>query len=154
MASDTSNILPMLIEKDISIYMYDIDVMGIVNNIVYIRWFEDLRTCFLDRFCPLQEMLRDGIAPVLLQTTVQYRSPLTIHDRPKGRIWVDEMGKARWRVALDISVGDRICCEGIQEGSVIDLSTKRPVRLPKTLIDQYRQECVSDSTANRNAACR
>ena len=33
----------LIAEKEITINAYDIDARGIVSNIVYIRWFEDLR---------------------------------------------------------------------------------------------------------------
>jgi acyl-CoA thioester hydrolase len=46
---------PMLVELEIKIKAYDIDVMGIVSNIVYVRWFEDLRTLFLIHFYPLRK---------------------------------------------------------------------------------------------------
>ncbi|MGO9114694.1 MAG: hypothetical protein ACLP9L_36220 [Thermoguttaceae bacterium] len=31
---------------------YDIDVVGVVSNIVYVRWMEDLRLAMLDRDSP------------------------------------------------------------------------------------------------------
>ncbi len=34
-------------EKEIEVNGYDIDAMGVVSNIVYIRWFEILRTAFI-----------------------------------------------------------------------------------------------------------
>jgi acyl-CoA thioester hydrolase len=33
----------MLVELELPIRTYDIDFAGIVSNIVYIRWLEDLR---------------------------------------------------------------------------------------------------------------
>jgi len=50
MKGKTQSVRPMLIQKPLKINGYDIDVMGIVSNIVYIRWFEDLRFEFLDRY--------------------------------------------------------------------------------------------------------
>ena len=32
----------LVAEREIEVNNYDIDAMGIVSNIVYIRWFEDL----------------------------------------------------------------------------------------------------------------
>ena len=37
----------LVAERNFEVNGYDIDAMGIVSNIVYIRWFEDLRTDFI-----------------------------------------------------------------------------------------------------------
>jgi len=39
----TPPIRPFLIEVPLPVRTYDIDFAGIVSNIVYIRWLEDLR---------------------------------------------------------------------------------------------------------------
>jgi hypothetical protein len=47
---------------------YDIDYAGIVSNIVYIRWLEDLRLALLDQHVPLESFvtgLFPGLAPPL-----------------------------------------------------------------------------------------
>ena len=45
---------------------YDVDFAGIVSNIVYVRWLEDLRLELLARTCPLARLVAEGIGPVLL----------------------------------------------------------------------------------------
>src|SRR4028119_726672 len=71
---------PLEIELSFPVKTYDIDFAGIVSNIVYIRWLEDLRLEILDAYLPLQKMLEDGIAPILLQTQIEYKQPITIFD--------------------------------------------------------------------------
>ena len=44
--------------KEIEVNNYDIDAMGIVSNIVYIRWFEDLRTIILNEYMTFSEMMK------------------------------------------------------------------------------------------------
>jgi acyl-CoA thioester hydrolase len=56
---------PLEVELVLPVKTYDIDFAGIVSNIVYIRWLEDLRLEMLDAYLPLQKMLEDGIAPIL-----------------------------------------------------------------------------------------
>src|SRR5690349_12582585 len=52
---------------------YDIDYAGIVSNIVYIRWLEDLRLELLERAYPLDRLVAGGLGPVLLETRIAYR---------------------------------------------------------------------------------
>ena len=40
----------LIVDTEIEVNGYDIDAMGIVSNIVFIRWFEDLRTIFINQY--------------------------------------------------------------------------------------------------------
>ena len=127
----------MNIDMPFAVRAYDIDAMGIVSNIVYVRWFEDLRTAFLEKYHPLRDILAAGITPILSHTDIYYRSPITIQDQPMGTSWIEAMGRSKWRMGFEISVGDRVCCTGIQEGIFIDLATRRPCAAPQRLTEAY-----------------
>ncbi len=86
------------VQKDFKIHAFDIDVMGIVSNIVYIRWFEELRTLLLDEHWSLQSMIKNKVAPVLAKTEIEYKCPLTIYDSPTGYAWLSELGRAKWKM--------------------------------------------------------
>ena len=45
----------LVAEKEIEVNNYDIDAMGIVSNIVYVRWFEDLNSIYQSTY----ELFRD-----------------------------------------------------------------------------------------------
>jgi acyl-CoA thioester hydrolase len=139
MKGKTQPVRPMLIHKPLKINGYDIDVMGIVSNIVYIRWFEDLRFEFLDRYWPFENMLKSNRSPVLSTTHVKYRYPLTIYDRPFGMLWISDLGRAKWTVSIEIATEERINCTGTQTGYFLDLTTKRPVPLPTELRKEYER---------------
>ena len=119
---------------------YDIDVMGIVHNLVYVRWFEDLRTRFLDLYWPLDGMLRDQQCPTILTTHAEYKVPLTIFDKPVGRLWLSEVGTVRWKISAEITTEQAIHCLGWQEGIFLDLKKRKPVRLPQPLLDKYQAD--------------
>jgi acyl-CoA thioester hydrolase len=50
---------PFEVEIPLPVRTYDIDFAGIVNNIVYIRWLEDLRLEMLARYFPLADQLNN-----------------------------------------------------------------------------------------------
>jgi acyl-CoA thioester hydrolase len=133
----------MLIEADIRIKAYEIDSLGIVSNIEYIRWFEDLRHLFLDKYYPYDRMVRDKISPVLLKTEAEYKSALTIHDAPRGRLWVTSFGAFKWEMAFEIATEGKIHCLGKQKGCFLDLETQRPAPSPAILLDRFQEELKS-----------
>lgn len=135
-----SEFRPLLVEKPIQIHGYDIDVMGIVSNLVYPRWFEELRTRFLELYWPLDGMLRQQLCPSIVTTHVEYKAPLTIFDKPLGRLWVTEIGKVRWRVAFEIVTEQTVHCTGYQDGIILDLEKRKPSRLPKHIVDRYEED--------------
>lgn len=127
----------MQVELPIKIHGYDIDLMGIVNNIVYLRWFEHLRQEFLDQFWPLENMLKENQSPILHKTSLEYKKPLTIYDKPNGRLWLSSVKHARWVVDIEIEQNGEIHAAGQQSGFFFDMANKRPVLLPKGLIRQF-----------------
>ncbi|KAB7672471.1 acyl-CoA thioesterase [Bacillus sp. B1-b2] len=130
----------MLMEEELKINGYDIDVMGIVSNIVYVRWFEDLRMAFLDKFYPFDEMFSLKISPILIQTECQYQKYLTIFDKPVGRCWVTYLGDKKWEMEFEIVTADYTHCIGKQSGLFYDLNIKKTTDVPKRLIEQYTKE--------------
>ncbi len=130
----------MLVEKEIDIKVYEIDVMGIVNNVVYIKWFEDLRHAFLDKYSSYQEMIKEGKSPILIKTEANYLTPLTIYDKPKGRIWASKVGRTKWEMKFEITSGEVINCTGTQTGCYYDIRNKVPTSIPDKIVDSYNRE--------------
>lgn len=127
----------MQIGAEIPIKAYDIDSMGIVSNIVYIRWFEDLRHLFLDRYYPYEKMMGEGISPMLMKTEAEYKQPLAIGDKPEGRLWVRNMGRFKWEMGFEIYSGEVVHCAGVQKGCFFDLKGKKIAPCPDSLIGEY-----------------
>lgn len=128
---------PLLLEKDIQVHGYDIDVLGIVSNIVYVRWFEDLRMHFLDTYYPFQELYQENKSPVLANTKVEYKYPLTIMDQPKGNVWLSNVSKSKWECSFEIRTANKMHAVGVQDGYFIDIDRKRPTRIPDRFIELY-----------------
>jgi acyl-CoA thioester hydrolase len=116
---------------------YDIDFAGVVNNIVYVRWLEDLRLEILSRYCPLNEQLNNGVAPVILQTKIDYKRPIKIADSPIGKMWIETMESLRWTVNAEIIVHDKIAALGQQVGIFVNLQNNKPIRMPAELKQKY-----------------
>ena len=120
-------------EQKLPIRTYDIDFAGIVSNIVFIRWLEDLRLGLMDQAYPLIRALAEDVAPILLMTRISYRRPVTIGDSLIGRIWVAALGRVRWRLVAEFMVGAAVHVAAEQEGLFMRLSTRRPIAIPEPI---------------------
>ena len=120
-------------ELPLRIQTYDIDFAGIVSNIVFIRWLEDLRLGLMDEAYPLVQALADDVAPILTATRIAYRRPVTIADKLLGRMRVAGLGRVRWRLAAEFTVAGAIHAEADQEGLFMRLSTRKPIAIPEPI---------------------
>jgi acyl-CoA thioester hydrolase len=123
----------LLVTLPIRVNTYDIDVADHVNNTVYIRWLEDLRLEFLRIYYPLERLIEDGSMPIIHATEIVYHRSITLFDKPEGRMWCAEMGRATFRLEAEFVVEDRICATAAQRGILLRTGTTRPVRLPAEL---------------------
>ena len=120
-------------EMALPIRTYDIDFAGIVSNLVFVRWLEDLRLGLMAQSLPLEAALAQGIAPLLLETHIRYHRPVVIGDRLLGRMRVAELGRVRWRLAARFIVGEVLRAEAEQHGIFVRLATRRPIAIPEPI---------------------
>jgi acyl-CoA thioester hydrolase len=124
-------------EMPLRIQTYDIDFAGIVSNIVFVRWLEDLRLELMAQSYPLIQALAEDVAPVLISTRIAYRRSVTITDKLLGRMRLAGLGRVRWRLAAEFTVDGVICADAEQEGLFMRLSTRRPVAIPEPIRRRY-----------------
>jgi acyl-CoA thioester hydrolase len=130
---------PLEIELNIAVRTYDIDFMGIVSNIVYIRWLEDLRLKFLDEHFQLEKQLKQGYSPILAGTDIEYKRPIKLHDQVIGRIWIGSLGKLKWSLQGEILANNQLAAVATQKGAFISLENNRPVAIPMELHNKYQE---------------
>ena len=129
----------LLVEHPIRVFPYDIDGMFVVSNTVYIKWFEQLRTYFLDKYLPFETIMAQRISPVLQKTIVEYKRPITIHDSPIGKVWIQHLGRAKWQCNFEIWVGEKLHTTGEQYGYFYHIDRKRVVPVPEELTIAYEK---------------
>ena len=128
---------PFEIELTIPVCTYDIDFAGIVSNIVYIRWLEDLRFKLLDEHLPLDRQVEQGYAPILTETQIEYKRSIKLFDRVVGRLWVSNLGRIKWTVQAEIITNNQLAAKATQMGAFVSLDNNRPIPIPEELLHKY-----------------
>ncbi|MBI2435504.1 MAG: acyl-CoA thioesterase [Candidatus Hydrogenedentes bacterium] len=129
---------PLLVTLPLKVQTYDIDFAHHVNNAVYIRWLEDLRMEVLRQYCPLRGLMADGVVPILASTNIVYKKSIELFDEPVGSMWCVQMGRATLTLHSEICIGEEVCATATQRGIMLYIGTTRPARIPKSLVQQYR----------------
>jgi acyl-CoA thioester hydrolase len=111
---------------------YDIDAAGVLNNIVYVRWLEDLRNLFAEKILPIDQAYLRGIAPALSRTEVDYLAAVQFPDRLEGQMGMLEHGRAKFVLSAEFRSQARgfVTVRARQIGVFVDIKTLRPVALP------------------------
>lgn len=142
MAEPLKQMRPFEVELTFPVKTYDVDFAGILSNIVYIRWLEDLRVAAIAAYHPLTAIFKDGIVPIVLQTSIEYKKPINMFDLPIGRMWMSEMKRLRWKFNAEFVANGNLAAIAEQSGCFIDLSSRKPVPIPAQLTEEYAMQTV------------
>jgi len=117
--------------EKLEIYAYDVDYMGIVHNIVYLRWLEKIRTDFLNEYYDLSDVIKTGITPIIAKTEATYMKPVHMTDEAVAYFQVEDIGRSRWIISMEIKVQDEIHFRADQVGMFYDMNKQKPARTPE-----------------------
>ena len=90
---------------------------------------------FLDKYYPFDEMFRQKVSPILIQTESVYKHYLTIFDKPIGRCWVTYLDDKRWEMEFEIVTREKIHCFGKQSGLFYHLEKKETAPVPNMWVE-------------------
>ncbi len=114
-----------ILEVPIEVKSYDIDVAQHVNNIVYIRWMEDLRLKWLKNFLPFDQLMSENIFPILRSTNIEFKREIKIFDKPIGKIWIADLRRSIFTINFEFINNGKIAAFGTQRGVLYNTKTKR-----------------------------
>ena len=121
------------VRHSLTVMTYDIDFAGVVSNITYTRWLEDLRNLFAEQTLSVGDAFRRGIGPALTRTEIDFLAPVRFPDTVIGRMWLDELGPARWVLVAEFcsEASGTVAVRARQTGLPVSLQPFRPVPLPE-----------------------
>jgi len=131
------SIRPLEVVIPIIVRSYDIDFAGIVSNIVYLRWMEDLRMKFLEEHLPLDAQMEAGFVPALTHTEIFYHRQTRLFESVIGRSWLKDLTRTTWTLAGEFTVNGEVVATARQTGAFIRLETGKPVRTPLEMREKF-----------------
>lgn len=100
---------------------YEIDIAGHVNNIVYVKWLEDLRCKFFEQFFPIDSLLAQNLYPVITSTNISYKRQLKLGDKPTGFIWTQDIKHNVMTLKIKFIINEKICVQAEQKCILLNL---------------------------------
>jgi acyl-CoA thioester hydrolase len=115
----------------------DFDANGHVNNVVYVRWIQDIATAHWRTRIDAEAQGR--WAWVLLRHEIDYRRPLLPGETAFARTWVGPCRGPRFIRFVRIDGPDgEICAQASSDWCLIDAATRRPARVPAAIVEALR----------------
>jgi acyl-CoA thioester hydrolase len=81
-------------ELPIAVQPADIDEMGHVNNVVYVRWVQDAAVAHWRSLAPAED--QEKLFWVVLRHEIDYKQPAYKHDAIVARTWVGEASRVKF----------------------------------------------------------
>lgn len=107
----------------------EMDALGHVNNVVYLRWFESARMAYFARIGYADSAASDGHGPILHSTTARFRSPIEWPDEVIVATRISEVGEDRFTMEYRVwsRAQDRLAAEG--SGIVVSYDYRRRTKI-------------------------
>lgn len=117
-------------KTDIQVLPEDIDDLGHVNNVVYVRWAQEVASRHWSRYAG---DLAEQYLWVVLRHELDYRRPAFLNDTLIGETWISSFHGVKSVRRVNIVRGDDILCEVNTTWCLLDRITRRPTRIPQAL---------------------
>ena len=116
----------------------DIDENGHVNNVVYLRWAQELGVAHWRSVAPPEALAT--WAWIALRHEVDYRRALLPGETAHGRTWVAEAAEGpRFNrfIRIDAAPGTAMCAQIVTTWVLIERATGRPRRVPEWILEAF-----------------
>lgn len=117
------NLFPVKANLSFTVHTYDIDAAGHVNNIVYIRWLEDLRNKIVESTFGFKHLFETNHYFVVVTTEAKYRRQINLYDKPEGEMTMTGMKHGIYELKAVITVDGKTSFTAVQKCVVMNTLT-------------------------------
>ncbi|SDL78764.1 acyl-CoA thioesterase [Maricaulis salignorans] len=116
----------------------DFDELGHVNNVVYLRWVQDMAVTHWHAVAT-PEMIEAEVW-IALKHTIEYRDPILPGESAEIRTWLGEVRGPRFDRHVDIRKpgAKRFSARAVTEWCRINRATRRPMRIGRDVLDLFQ----------------
>lgn len=114
----------------------DIDELGHVNNVVYLRWVQETATAHWRAVA--SAAMQDRWLWVVLRHEIDYRKAALPGDAVHGRTWVGKAQGVRFDRFVDIRRDDEVLARARTVWCLIDSLNRRPHRIGVDIVELFQ----------------
>ena len=118
----------------------DIDALGHVNNVAYVRWIQDVAVAHW--LSVTTEDVREKYTWMLTRHEIDYKKQTFENEEVTVTTWVGEPTRVSWERFTEIRRGDDLLVKARSIWCLIDRKTLRPIRIREDLVKRLREGAV------------
>ena len=122
-------------EMAIAVAPEDIDVMGHVNNVVYVRWVQDVAVAHWQAGATREQ--QNAIAWVVVRHEIDYKRPAMPGDTVVARTWVGTATAQTFERHTEILRNGKVLVRARTLWCPVDIRSGRPLRVPQQVRDRF-----------------
>ncbi len=128
----------MISPAKIQVRFADCDLMGHVNNAVYLSYFEMTRMHYFEHLLGKQwDWNKNGV--LLRKNEVEYFRPVYLHDEPEISLFTEHIGTKSCTLAYELFVNGVLCTTGRSVLVSFDSTSMQTTELSEPLINALKK---------------
>ena len=128
----------MIQPAKIQVRFRDCDLMGHVNNAVYLSYFEQARMHYFEKLIGADwDYKKDGI--LLVKNEVTYLKPVLLHDIPEITLNLENLGNKSVTLGYELKVDNELRCTGMSKLVCFDFTTQQTVPVYPKMKEAFQQ---------------
>jgi acyl-CoA thioester hydrolase len=117
---------------EIQVRFIDLDVLGHVNNAVYLSYFEMARVHYFKELLGENwDWRKNGL--LLVRNEVDYLAPILLHQKPLISIYVEEIGIKSFKLKYEIHIENKLHTVGFSTLVCFDALLNRTIAIPSKM---------------------
>jgi acyl-CoA thioester hydrolase len=130
---------PARFERGFPVAAEDIDELGHVNNVVYLRWVQEIAVAHWRAAAPAE--LQADVVWVVLRHEIDYKRPARAGDMVVGRTWVGEATGSRFERFTEFVRGaePEVLARARSVWCPLNVRTGRPRRIDPAMHDYFSE---------------
>ena len=123
---------------EIQIRFSDVDVMGHVNNAVYLSYFEYTRLYYFEELVgPQWNWIEQGI--LLVKNEVEYLKPLLLKDKATIEMSIGEIGNKSFTFHYELRVNDLVYTKALSTLVCYNSKESKTISIPEKMKYSFSQ---------------
>lgn len=114
---------------EIQVRFADLDVLGHVNNSVYLSYFEMTRVHYFRELLGVSwDWKKNGV--LLVRNEIDYIAPVLLHQKPSIYMHLIEIGTKSFKLGYEIYIDEKIHTKGCSVMVCFDSVTNQTIHVP------------------------
>jgi acyl-CoA thioester hydrolase len=124
---------------EIQVRFADLDVLGHVNNAIYLSYFEMTRVHYFKELLGVKwDWKKTGV--LLVRNEIDYLKPILLYDKPSITMHLIEIGSKSFQLGYEVYVGEKLCTQGLSVMVCYNAVTDQTISVPNDM--RMALECL------------